>query len=186
MPLFNMKRQIYYRITSLLPSLDGRHKCLQMYFIGDDHEEMNARCKISTDIKRSIISQLRGFLYHKKTIQCVFFSKLQLTWCHTKLLFILSKTRAGEHIRSFHALTIDKMAIVFVVDQFQIRNIVLHQRKDQLKTVAGTHQCYDDLHHPITFWDGTNWYHFKVMIIITAIGEKTNVKCSAMNYYITD
>ncbi|XP_013793811.1 uncharacterized protein LOC106477832 [Limulus polyphemus] len=55
MPTFKVKGQIYHKAGSLLQFPDGQYKFLQMYFIGD---ELNARCGISTGMKRSIVSQL--------------------------------------------------------------------------------------------------------------------------------
>jgi hypothetical protein len=58
MPTFKVKGQIYHKAGFLFPFPDGQHKFLQMYFISDGNDELNARCGISTGIKRSIVSQL--------------------------------------------------------------------------------------------------------------------------------
>lgn len=42
MPAFKVKGQIYHKAGSLLPFADGQHKLLQMYFIGDGNDELNA------------------------------------------------------------------------------------------------------------------------------------------------
>ena len=55
-PTFKVKGQIYHKVGSLLPFPDGQPKFLQMYFIGDNNDELNARCGILTSIKRSIVA----------------------------------------------------------------------------------------------------------------------------------
>lgn len=86
-------------------------------------------------------------------------------------------------MRKFNAPTIDEVANVIVGDQFQLRDIVLHRRKDQLTNIAETHQCYDALQYPIIFWDSADGYHFHINMINPVSGKETNKKCSAMNYY---
>ncbi|GFT57739.1 uncharacterized protein NPIL_300051 [Nephila pilipes] len=68
MPTFKVKGQIYHKVGSLLPFPNGQHKILQMYFIGDDKEELDARCGIFTGMKRCIVSQLQEYLHEKKNI----------------------------------------------------------------------------------------------------------------------
>ena len=55
-PTSKVKGPIYHRAGSLLPFLGENHKFLQLYFISDSNSELNARCKISPDVERSIVS----------------------------------------------------------------------------------------------------------------------------------
>ena len=43
MPTFKIKGQIYHKAGSLLPFPDIGHKYLQIYFIGDDRDKVDAR-----------------------------------------------------------------------------------------------------------------------------------------------
>ena len=184
MPTFKVKGQIYHKAGSLLPFPDDQHKFLQMYFIGDSNNQLNARCGISTGIKRSIVSQLQELLHEKNDLVRLFKTAIDMMPSHThKIVIHAGKTPAGEHVRRFNAPTIDEVAIVIVGDQFQPRDIVLHRRNDQLTKVAETHRCYDALQYPIIFWDGADGYHFNVKMVNPVSGEETNKKCSAMNYY---
>ncbi|GFT80459.1 uncharacterized protein NPIL_506111 [Nephila pilipes] len=72
MPTFKVKGQIYHKVASLLPFPNGQHKFLQMYFIGDDKDELDARYGISTGIKRCIVSQLQELHYEKKHLVRLF------------------------------------------------------------------------------------------------------------------
>ncbi|GFT82255.1 uncharacterized protein TNCV_4650671 [Trichonephila clavipes] len=69
MPTFKIKGQIYHKAGSLLPFKDSDHKFLQMYFIDDDKDEVDARYGIHTSL-RSIISQLQELSFTKGTIWC--------------------------------------------------------------------------------------------------------------------
>ncbi|GFY73494.1 helitron_like_N domain-containing protein [Trichonephila inaurata madagascariensis] len=68
-----------------------------------------------------------------------------------KIVIHADKTPVGEHVRRYNAPTINEVAIVMVGDQFQPRDIVLHQRNDLLINVGETHRCYDALQYPIIF-----------------------------------
>ena len=68
MPTFKVKGQIYHKVGSLLPFPEGQHKFLQMYFIGDNNDELNACCGISAAIKRSIVAQLQELLHTKNNL----------------------------------------------------------------------------------------------------------------------
>ncbi|VDM91336.1 unnamed protein product [Onchocerca ochengi] len=41
---FKVKGQIHYKAGSLLPPPHSQHKFLQIYFIGDGNDELNACC----------------------------------------------------------------------------------------------------------------------------------------------
>ena len=62
-----------------------------------------------------------------------------------------SLTSVGEHIRRFNAPIINEVAIVVVGDKFESRDIILHQRNDQLPRISETHRSYDALQYPILF-----------------------------------
>ena len=56
MPTFKVKGKIYHRTGSLLPFSGENHKFLQLYFMSDSNSEWNARCEISPDVERTIVS----------------------------------------------------------------------------------------------------------------------------------
>ncbi len=150
MPTFKVKGQIYHKSGSLLPLPDGQHKFLQMYFIGDGNDELNARCSISTGIKRSIVSQLQDLLHERNNLVRLFKTAIDIMPSDThKIVIDADKTPHGEHVRRFNSPTIDEVAIVIVGDQIQTRDIILHRRNNQLKKVSETHRCYDALQYPI-------------------------------------
>ena len=114
-----------------------------MYFIGDDNDELNACCGISTSIKRSIVAQLQELLHTKNNLVHLFKTAIEMMPSDThKIVIHADKTPAGEHERRYNAPTVDEVAIFIVGDQFQPRDIVLHWRNDQLTKIVETHRCY--------------------------------------------
>ncbi|XP_075211190.1 uncharacterized protein LOC142318500 [Lycorma delicatula] len=145
MPTFKIKGQIYQKAGSLLPFPDSDRKFLQMYFIGDDRDEVDARCGIHTSLRRSIISQLQKLLHERKNLVRLFKTAIDMMPSDThKIVIYADKTPAGEHVRRYNAPTIDEVAIVIVGDQFQPRDIVLHRRNDRLINVAETSLCHSE------------------------------------------
>ncbi|GFT19643.1 uncharacterized protein NPIL_659171 [Nephila pilipes] len=184
MPTFKVKGQIYHKVGSLLPFPNGQHKLLQMYFIGDDKDELDALCGISTGIKRCIVSQLQELLHEKNHLVRLFKTAIHMMPSDThKIVIQADRKPAGEHVRRFNVPTVDEVAIIIVGDQFQPRDIVLHRRNEQLTKVSVTHRCCETLQYLILFRDGADGYNFSVKMANPVNGEETNKKCSAMNYY---
>ncbi|GFU18644.1 uncharacterized protein NPIL_1491 [Nephila pilipes] len=129
MPTFKVKGQIYHKVGSLLPFPNGQHKFLQMYFIGDDKDELDSRCGISTGIKRCIAFQLPEILHEKNHLVSLFKTAIDMMPSDThKIVIHADRTPAGEHVQRFNAPTVDEVAIIIVFDQFKPRYIVLHRR----------------------------------------------------------
>ncbi|GFT28586.1 uncharacterized protein NPIL_197901 [Nephila pilipes] len=115
-----------------------------MYFIGDDKDELGARCGISIGIKRCIVSQLQELLHEKKNhLVRLFKTPIDTMPSDThKIVIHADRTPAGEHVRRFNAPNVDEVVIILIGDQFQPRDIVLHRRNEQLTKVAETRRCY--------------------------------------------
>ncbi|GFS76021.1 ATP-dependent DNA helicase [Nephila pilipes] len=166
MSTFKVKGQIYHKVVSLLPLPNGQHNFLQMYFIGYDKDELDARYGISTGIKRCIVSELQELLHEKNHLVRLFKTAIDMMPSDThKIVIHADRTPAGEHVLRFNAPTVDEVAIIIVGDQFQPIDIVLHRRNEQLKKVAETHRCYDALQYPILLWDGADGYNFRVKMV---------------------
>ncbi|VDM93969.1 unnamed protein product [Onchocerca ochengi] len=84
-----------------------------MYFIGDSNDELNARCRIHTDIEPKLI-------HKRNNLVCLFKTTTDMMPSDTQKIVIHGyKTLAGEYIRRFNVPTIDEVAIVVVGDQFE-------------------------------------------------------------------
>ena len=184
MSTFKVKGQIYHRAGSLLPFSGENHKFLQLYFISDRNSELNARCEISPNVERTIVSQLQHLFHENNNLVRLFKTAIDLMPTDThKIVISADKTPPGQHVRRYNAPTIDEVAIVMVGDQFLPRDIILHKRNAQLLRIAETHRCYDALQYPIIFWDGADGYHFNIKLMNPATNKEMNKKCSAMHYY---
>ena len=62
MPTFKVQGQIYHLAGSLLPPLNCEPKFLQIYFTGDNLEQVRQRCAFSQDVREEIILDLQTFL----------------------------------------------------------------------------------------------------------------------------
>lgn len=175
MPTFKVQGQIYHLAGSLLPAPDVDHKFLQLYFIGNFEDEVDARCRISTSIHRSIIESLQNLFHdHNELIKLFKTASEQMTSDNHKIVISADKTPVGEHSRRFNAPTINEVAIVIVGDNFLPRDIVLHRRNNQLVRVSETHRSYDALQYPIIFWQGEDGYQINLKMIDPATGKYFN------------
>ena len=119
MPTFKVKGQIYHRAGSLLPFSSENYKFLQLYIIRDYNFELNARCKISPDVERSIFSQLQHLFLENNDLVCLFKTAIDVMPIDAHKIFISAdKTPINEHVCRYNAPTIDEVAIVMVGDQF--------------------------------------------------------------------
>ena len=126
MPTFKVKGQIYHRAGSLLP-FKGKYKIfLQLYFISDSNAELNARCEISPDVERTIVSQLQHLFHENNNLMRLFKTAIDLmpTDIH-KIVIYHDKTPTSEHVHRCNALTINEVAIFMFGDQFLPRDIIL-------------------------------------------------------------
>lgn len=144
-----------HKIGSLLPLQDDQHKCLQMYFIGESNDELNARCGIHTDIKRSLVSPKQQLVHEKNNLVRLFETAINMChvcrhlthMTHTRLVIHAIKAPAGEKARRFNFLAVDEIAVVIFGDQFQSSDIIFHE----MTKFAETHRCYHALQYPIIF-----------------------------------
>ena len=81
MSTFKVKGQIYHKAGSLLPFSGENHKFLQLYFISDRNSELNARCEISPNVERTIVSQLQH-LFHETNLSWICMLKLNQNVCY--------------------------------------------------------------------------------------------------------
>lgn len=72
MPTFKVRGQVYHRAGSLLPLSDAQHKFLQLYFIANTKDELDSRCAISSEVRRSIVAQLQDLLHERNNLVRLF------------------------------------------------------------------------------------------------------------------
>jgi len=154
-PTFKVQGQVYHQIGSLLPTPDQDSKFLQIYFTGDEEEEIDQRCAVINGTRREIISNLQRLFHQHNHLVKLFKVALE---CHQmpsdnyKVITRADKTPSGEHERRFNALTINEVAVVMVGTEFDRRDIIIQRRNTNLQRVSETHRSYDAFQYPILFW----------------------------------
>ena len=63
MPTFKIQGQVYHLMGSLLPQSGEEHKFLQIYFIGNEVDQVNRRCAINQNLKPEIVMELQNMLH---------------------------------------------------------------------------------------------------------------------------
>ena len=110
-PTLKVKGKIYHRAGSFLTFSGENHKFLQLYFISDSNSELNARCGMSPDVERTIVSQLQHLFCENDDLVHLFKTAIDLMPTDThKIVISADKTPNGEHVRRYNALTIDEVA----------------------------------------------------------------------------
>lgn len=156
--------QIYHRIGSILPNDQGDCKFLQVYFIGDNDQELNQRCINNKDTNRTIINNLQSFFHANNHLVKLFqyaLEKMPKNEC--KIVLKADKIPTNDHKKRFSLPTIDDIAIIMVEGEKNSRDIILTKRDHDLRRISETHKSYDALQYPILFWQGNDGYHFKIL-----------------------
>lgn len=168
---FQIKGQVYHSIGSLLPMPDEKYKFLQIYFLGNNDEEITVRSRIGENMRRHIIAELRELLHEHNELVRLFITSIEkLISDDHKIVIRADKTPAGEHPGRYNAPTVDEVAIIIVGEQFEKRDIVLCRRNKNLQRVSETHRFYDALQYPLLFCRGEEGYHLNIMQINPATG----------------
>ncbi|UYV76675.1 hypothetical protein LAZ67_14001698 [Cordylochernes scorpioides] len=142
---FSIQGQVYHRIGSLMPSENQPSRFLQIYFVGNDDDDIQTdrRCQqIQEYVFKTALENLPSDAY--------------------RVVVNADRTPPGQHPRRYNAPTANEVAVVLAGNQFGSRDIVLHQRDNLLKHVSDTHRFYDALQYPLIFWKGQEGYSFHI------------------------
>lgn len=163
--------QVYHQSGSLLPLPENDYKFLQIYFIGNDQQQVDRRCGINSSTRREIILELQAMLHqHNELVRTFKIAMDRLPSDNHQIIIRPDKAPPNEHSRRFNAPTIDDIAVVIVGEQHHQRDIVLQRRTDQLMRVPETHRSYDSLQYPLMFPRGEDGYHLTIKTINSANG----------------
>lgn len=161
-----IKGQIYHQAGSLLPLPDADHQFLQIYFIGNDEDEANRRCQISSSVRRDIIIRIQTMLHQNNELVKIFRTSMdRMPSDNHQIVFRPDKAPTTEHVGRFNAPTINDVAIIVVGEPHQQRDIILQRRNNTLVRVSETHRSYDSLQYPLMFPKGEDGYHLTIKMI---------------------
>ncbi|PAA84583.1 hypothetical protein BOX15_Mlig017082g4 [Macrostomum lignano] len=187
MPTFKVQGQVYHLVGSLLPLQGEEPKFLQIYFMGDSHEEVERRCRIAPGVRPNIVFELQEIMHaHNKYVRDfkTAMERLPPNVEELRVVIHATKTPAGQHERRFNAPVVDDVAIQIVGQQFEKRDIVLELRSSQLTRISEMHRGYDALQYPLIFWEGEDGYHFDIRQTDIRTGNPSATKkVSAMDFY---
>ncbi|XP_043259365.1 uncharacterized protein LOC122403185 [Colletes gigas] len=177
--------QVHHRAGSLLPLPNGEYNFLQIYFIGNESDQINRRSALYNRTKEDIIRELQRMLHDHNELIGLFKNALDRMLTDDHQIVIKADKRPNlAHERQYNAPTIDEVAIIVVGEQVVSRDIVLTRRNNgQLQRISETHRSYDALQYPLMFWTGDDGYHFNIKMLNPVTGEETTKKVSSMNYY---
>lgn len=150
-----------------MPHPDQEHKYLQIYFLGDSHDELNRRCTIFNATKREIIDQLQQMLHeHNDLIKLFTISLERMPTDDHSIIIHADKRPTGTHERQYNAPTVSEISVVVVGENLESRDIVIKRRTENaLKRISETHRSYDAMQYPLMFCRGEDGYHLGYKMI---------------------
>jgi hypothetical protein len=129
MPTFKVQGQVYHRMGSLLPLPNEEYRFLQIYFMGDEQQEVKQRCNNIPGTRQGIVRELQQMLYEHNSYVHIFKTALQRMPSDTYRVVIRADKRpAGEHERRFNEPVTNEVAIVIAGNEFDRRDIVLQKK----------------------------------------------------------
>ncbi|XP_049301889.1 uncharacterized protein LOC125775391 isoform X2 [Bactrocera dorsalis] len=166
-PIIHVHGQMFHLAGSLLPHPDQEHKYLQIYFLGDSHDEVNRRCAIFNTTKREIIEQLQQMLHeHNGLIKLFTISLERMPTDGHSIIIQAGKRPTGSHERQYNAPTDSEISVVVVGENLQSRDIVIKRRnQNALKRISETHRSYDAMQYRLMFCRREDGYHLGYKMI---------------------
>ncbi|UYV69864.1 hypothetical protein LAZ67_7001017 [Cordylochernes scorpioides] len=136
---FSIQGQVYHRIGSLMPSENQPSRFLQIYFMGNDDDDIQTdrRCQQIQGVRRNIVQGLQRMLHQHNLLVQQFKTALEnLPSDAYRVVVNADRTPPGQHPRRYNAPTADEVALFhqFLVDMYakveseRLRYITLHQR----------------------------------------------------------
>ena len=167
-PTFIIQGQIYHRIGGLAET-DESSKYLQIYFIGNEEDELNRRCVINEALKRPIILKLQKMLHETNPLIKEFKIALQNLGHRNKanynIIINADRVPRGEHEQRFNRPTTDEVAVIISGNEGGSRDIVIRKNDNRLMKVHDTNRFYDALQYPLILWDAKEGYCFNIPMV---------------------
>ena len=176
-PSFKIQGQVYHRIGSFIPEEGAKPSFVQIFFMGDQRQQLDRRCEISPNVDHEIITQLQEMLHEKNELVRRFKTLLEKEGLQddAKIIIRADKVPQGAHRGTANAPVVDEVAIIMTNEgQAKERDIILTLKGGQLQRISEFHKSYDALQYPLMFWKGQDSISIK---------WKEAVKISTAEYY---
>ena len=177
MPTFKIQGQVYHRIGKIYPEKINDEKCLQIYFMGNNEEEVNRRNEHFPFLRHSLLKELQDLLHNNNDkIKEIKYALERNNEPHFKLVIKENYRPTYEHARRFNKPTTNEVAILMIGDSTNKRDIIINKRDSTIQRINETHPSYDCLQYPLIFWKGQSGYGINLK-------QSNGKKMSCMNYY---
>lgn len=185
---FKIQGQVYHRIGNICPNANDQPKYLQIFFMGNKDLQLDTRCELNAQIQRHLLHEIQEMLFEHNVLIRRFKTANEIMLNNPnpeyKIVMRADRKPVGEHERCFNAPTTDEIAVIIVGNDYQPRDIVLHQRDNNLVRVNDCHPLYNALQYPLIFWNGQDGYHYDIPLIdITTHNPHPTKKVTAMQFY---
>ncbi|GFV20495.1 helitron_like_N domain-containing protein [Trichonephila clavipes] len=184
-PTFTVQGQIYHQIGSLFPEGNDQHKFLQVYFMGNEQNEVSRRCQYIEGVERETVLKIQQMLHSHNVLLKIFISAIDnLPSDNYKVVVLADRTPRGEHERRYNAPRVNEFAVLVTGKPCSPRDIVLRAHDNTLQRIANTHKFYDALKYPFIFSKGEPGYHFNIPVVNPTTEQQIpNKKVSCMDFY---
>ena len=181
-PSVKISGQAYHLIGSLEPG-DTPPKCLQIYFLDSQLEQVEAR--YFNNLRREVLTELTAF-FHEENNYVKNIKAARNTILHhensgsseeRRVVIWADKRLTGEHVRRYNAQQSSEIAVLMENEEAGHLDIVIEMRNDgSLKKINYLHRAYDPMQYPIIFPHGTDGYNL-------FISSGTIAKVTQVQYY---
>ncbi|CAE1308424.1 unnamed protein product [Acanthosepion pharaonis] len=149
MPTFKVQGQVYHLIGSLLAHQGEPPQFLQIYFLADYNEQVDARLgilpsDISVGPRRDILFRLQYMLHESNSyIRSLKFVLQNNSSPSFSVVIDVDRRPHGKHERRFNAPVCNEVAAVIHGEEHNSRDIVIRYRGGGLRRISKTHRSCD-------------------------------------------
>ncbi|CAF4432984.1 unnamed protein product [Didymodactylos carnosus] len=152
--------------------------------MGDEQSEVDKRLVNNPGVRRDILPKIQQMLHLENKYVRDFKNALDhMPQDDMQIMLRADRTSAGEHERRFNAPVLNKVAIVIEGNEFELRDIMLHKRNNQLQRISETHKSYDALQYPIIFSRGEDGYYISIKQVDPTTKQEQRKTVSAKDFY---
>lgn len=129
---FKVQGQIYHQVGSLIAENENDAEFLQIYFMGNEEEEVRKRKEIVPDTDIQLLRELQNMLHNHNEYIKIFKTAMDFETNNDFQVIIKANRRpVGGHARVFNSPLTNEVAIIIDGSEFERRDILL--KKNQMK-----------------------------------------------------
>ncbi|XP_060868320.1 uncharacterized protein LOC132943370 isoform X2 [Metopolophium dirhodum] len=177
MPTFKIRGQVYHLARSLMPLPNTNHKYLQVYFMDDEEEQIDARMGVCSGLNKDIIRDLQLLLHNVNPLITKFKTALDhMPTDQYRIVINANMVPRGQHRGRFNAPSQVEMAVIMIGEEYGNRDIILSRKDEKLQRISETHRSYDSLEYPLIFLHGEDGYAIDILSFNVNLNEYNSHK----------